>query len=277
MRRAVDALPHVALSAGALTPWDHKPSRGMDPASAGGVCRTVVRSTPRVHGCRHSVNSSLSANGSAGFERNCRASPRTCRAVHAHAWPGASGSSTAGNARSANVSVTECARSPLERYRLRTRWPPRSGRPMLERAACAARRRQLPRGPMQTPLRIRYRGLTRSLAIDTCVREHAAQLEPFQDRIRACEVSVERWHQHHRHGHTHRVAIALTIAGADLAVSAEPQLDGGADALAAAVRDAFRIAAEEVESALRHPNGKRPTADAERADGRRAHGLHGLV
>jgi len=60
---------------------------------------------------------------------------------------------------------------------------------------------------MQRPLEIRFHQMESSPAIETRIRERAAALERFSDRITGCRVVVEKEHRHHRKGNLFRVRI----------------------------------------------------------------------
>lgn len=92
---------------------------------------------------------------------------------------------------------------------------------------------------MQKPLRITYRHVEASAALEACIREHFANLEPCCEHIVDCHVSVELPSARRRTGVPFEVNIDLTIAGRQIAVHS-----GRADRVAhmdvhAALRDTF--------------------------------------
>ena len=66
---------------------------------------------------------------------------------------------------------------------------------------------------MQRPLEIRFRQMEPSPAIEARIREKAAALERFCDRITGCRVIVDQEHRHHRQGNLFRVRIETRPAG----------------------------------------------------------------
>ena len=62
-----------------------------------------------------------------------------------------------------------------------------------------------------------------SEAIETAIREKAAKLNSFYDRITSCRVLVEAPHRHHRKGKLYHVRIDLTLPGSEIVVKHEPK------------------------------------------------------
>ena len=71
---------------------------------------------------------------------------------------------------------------------------------------------------MKLPIRITFRDLDRSDALELYVRERAAKLDTFADRITGCHVAVEAPHRHQHTGRHYRVRIDLTVPGAEISV-----------------------------------------------------------
>ena len=92
---------------------------------------------------------------------------------------------------------------------------------------------------MQIPLKITLRNLEQSPALEASVREHAERLEKFYDAIIGCSVVVEARHRHHRQGNHFHVRIDLSVPGAKLVVSREPDQHHAYTDVYVAIRDAF--------------------------------------
>jgi ribosomal subunit interface protein len=92
---------------------------------------------------------------------------------------------------------------------------------------------------MQTPLRITFRHLQPSAAVETRVREHVEHLERFHERITACQVIVEAPAAHRRKGAPYNVKIALSLPGAEINVHSERGDDTEHGDVYVALRDAF--------------------------------------
>lgn len=92
---------------------------------------------------------------------------------------------------------------------------------------------------MERVLQITFRNLDRSDALEADIRRHAGKLEQFYDRIVGCRVVIEALHKHHRHGNHYHVRVDVTVPGAELVASREPdEHHAYADAYVA-IRDAF--------------------------------------
>ena len=71
---------------------------------------------------------------------------------------------------------------------------------------------------MQLPLQVTLRDISPSEAIEAYIRERAAKLEQFYDRIMSCRVVVEAPVRHHRKGGPYKVRIDLTVPGDELVI-----------------------------------------------------------
>jgi len=132
---------------------------------------------------------------------------------------------------------------------------------------------------MENPLRITFRNMPPSLAIENCIREKADKLDSYYDRILGCHVVVEAPHRHHHKGKAYLVRIDLTVpggelvvnrapkrlnaaalrdpelAGKDLAESHKPGKHGAHEDLYVAIRDAFNSAARKLQDFARKRRG----------------------
>jgi ribosome-associated translation inhibitor RaiA len=103
---------------------------------------------------------------------------------------------------------------------------------------------------MQLPLQIHAtHHVTLSPDIETEIREKAAHLENYYDRIMGCRVVVEAPVRHHRLG-AFSVRIDLTVPGEELVVSKQERPD-----LKIAVRDAFDAIRRQLEDFVRRQRG----------------------
>ena len=94
---------------------------------------------------------------------------------------------------------------------------------------------------MQTPLRITFRHLQPSPAVEARVREHVERLERFHQRITSCQVIVEAPAAHRHKGAPFNVKIALSLPGAEINVHSERTEDTEHADVYVALRDAFDI------------------------------------
>jgi cold shock CspA family protein len=134
--------------------------------------------------------------------------------------------------------------------------------------------------PMENPLRITFRNMPPTPAIENNIREKAAKLDSYYDRIMGCHVVVEAPHRHHHKGKAYLVRIDLTVpggeivvnrapkrlnaaalrdpelAGKDLAESHKPGKHGAHEDLYVAIRDAFNSAARKLKTFARKQRGE---------------------
>ena len=109
---------------------------------------------------------------------------------------------------------------------------------------------------MQLPVQVTFKNMDPAPAVEAKIREKAAKLDRFYDRIMGCHVVVEAPHRHHRKGRAYRVRIVLTVPGRDVEVTREgPENPAHADILVA-VRDAFDAAKRRLQDHARELRGQ---------------------
>lgn len=106
-------------------------------------------------------------------------------------------------------------------------------------------------GTMPFPLRVTFRDMEPSPAVDELVRQWAGKLEHVYDRIERGQVVIERPHQHHHQGQRVHVTVTLAVPGPDVIVSRDHALDGAHESVYVAVRDAFQAARRQLEDHAR--------------------------
>jgi cold shock CspA family protein/ribosome-associated translation inhibitor RaiA len=133
---------------------------------------------------------------------------------------------------------------------------------------------------MEIPLKITFRDMAPSAAIEANIREKAAKLDSLYDRIMSCRVIVEAPHRHHHKGKTYEVRIDLTVPGGELVInrapkrlaaaklirSEEPEKDfaelhepskhAAHEDVYVAIRDAFNAAGRKLQDHARRQSGK---------------------
>lgn len=132
---------------------------------------------------------------------------------------------------------------------------------------------------MNIPLQITFRHMDPSPALEDRIRQLAARLEHFSERIMRCHVVVESAHQHHAQGNLFEVRIDVTTPGGAFSIqSAHPYSHAHEDAYVA-LRDAFRavrrrledferVTRQDVKSHAELPRGRICELDAARSFGR---------
>jgi len=112
------------------------------------------------------------------------------------------------------------------------------------------------------PVKITFRHMESSVAVETRVQELANHLGVFSDRIQTCRVVVDSPHRHHHQGKVFAVKVQLELPGEDVVVDMErPQRDGHDDVYVV-LRDAFDAAKRQLQqrmSSLRGDEKRRET------------------
>ena len=103
---------------------------------------------------------------------------------------------------------------------------------------------------MTIPVKITFRHMESSAAVETRVNELANHLGVFSDRILSCRVVVDSPHRHHHQGKVFAVKVQLELPGEDVVVDMErPQRDGHDDVYVV-LRDAFDAAKRQLQQRM---------------------------
>lgn len=92
---------------------------------------------------------------------------------------------------------------------------------------------------MQTPLRLTFRHVDSSPALEARVRDLAARLERFHDRIISCQVVIEAPSGHRRKGGPFTVKVEVTVPGGAINVNSAHAIHPEHADVYVALRDAF--------------------------------------
>jgi len=103
---------------------------------------------------------------------------------------------------------------------------------------------------MEHPVQITLRDISPSEAVEGYIRERAAKLDAFYDRIMSCRVVVEAPVRHHRKGGPFKVRIDLTVPGDELVVNKQSDED-----IYVAIREAFDAIRRRLEDYVRRQRG----------------------
>jgi len=109
---------------------------------------------------------------------------------------------------------------------------------------------------MQMPLQITFRHMDPSETLEARIRQRAAELEQFFDRITACRVVVERLNHRHQQGNLFEVRVDLTVPGREIAVGRDHGVNHAHEDPLVAVRDAFDAARRALEDHARQRRGE---------------------
>jgi cold shock CspA family protein/ribosome-associated translation inhibitor RaiA len=104
---------------------------------------------------------------------------------------------------------------------------------------------------MQLPVQITFRDIPPSEAIEARIRQDAAKLDRFYDRIMGCRVIVESPHRHHYKGKIYHVRIDLTVPNGELVVKRDPPEHQTHEDIYVAIRDAFDAAKRKLQDYAR--------------------------
>ena len=108
---------------------------------------------------------------------------------------------------------------------------------------------------MEVPLQISFRDMDPSPAIEARIREKAAKLEHYSERIVSCRVVVEARHRHQRKGKLYNVRIDLRAPREELLVGHAGRLDHAHEDVYVAIRDAFDAVTRQLEDHARRFRG----------------------
>lgn len=108
---------------------------------------------------------------------------------------------------------------------------------------------------MPLPLQVSFRNMGYSEDLAALVRQKAAKLDTFSDRILGCRVVVEPAGKHHRRGNPYAVRIDLTVPGQEIVTAGEPARHAEARDVRVALRDAFDAARRQLEDFERRRRG----------------------
>jgi ribosomal subunit interface protein len=86
-------------------------------------------------------------------------------------------------------------------------------------------------------LEIAARDVELSESTERLIRERAAKLETYHDRVMRCRIAVERPHRRGHTGSSYIVRLSVTVPGSEFVVKRKPR-----DTLLTAVQDAFDAA-----------------------------------
>lgn len=110
---------------------------------------------------------------------------------------------------------------------------------------------------MQTLLQLTFNGIEPSDAIERRIRDEAAKLEQFYDRLTAMRVVVARPQHRHHHGDAYHIRLHLVVPGAaDIAVNHEPAATAEHADVYVAIRDAFKAARRQLQDMARARHGQ---------------------
>lgn len=112
---------------------------------------------------------------------------------------------------------------------------------------------------MQTPLKITFKEMEPSAAIESDIRTHAERLERLFDRITGCHVTVGETTRSHRHGKLYNCIIDITVPGSEIVAGHAGPNDHAHEDVHVAIRDAFDAAGRRLSDHARRMRGDTKT------------------
>lgn len=109
---------------------------------------------------------------------------------------------------------------------------------------------------MTIDVQISFRHMDSSETLEALIRERAAELGQFSDRITTCRVVVEAASKHHRHGNPYHIHVDLVIPGSMIVVDRDPGNAHAHEDPYTAVRDAFEAARRRLREHLRRQDDR---------------------
>lgn len=109
---------------------------------------------------------------------------------------------------------------------------------------------------MQIPLKITFKDIPPSAAVEAKLRSKAEKLEHYSADIISCRITVVAPHHHKHKGNLYSIKIEITVPGEDIQVSRPSQLDHAHEDIYVAIRDAFNAAYRQLEDYARRHRGK---------------------
>lgn len=100
---------------------------------------------------------------------------------------------------------------------------------------------------MQQPLQITFRDIPHSDSVEEVIREKAAKLDQYFDKIMSCRVTIESPHSHHHQGSLYHVTVDITVPGNELVASRSTDKNHAHEDVYVALRDAFDAAKRQLQ------------------------------
>lgn len=108
---------------------------------------------------------------------------------------------------------------------------------------------------MQTPLRITFRHMKPSAAVEARVHAHLERLERYHSRIIGCDVVIEVPPAHRRKGAPFEVRIKLSVPSGDICIGSERAARPTHTDVYTALHDAFDAAKRMLQDHAREHRG----------------------
>jgi ribosomal subunit interface protein len=112
---------------------------------------------------------------------------------------------------------------------------------------------------VQTPLKITFKEMETSPAIESDIRTHAERLERLFDRITSCRVTIAATTRSQRQGKLYRCSVDISVPGNEIVAGHVGPNDHAHEDVHVAVRDAFDAAGRRLSDHARRVRGDTKT------------------
>jgi len=109
---------------------------------------------------------------------------------------------------------------------------------------------------MQIPLKITFRHMDTSEALEAKIRKKMEHLEKFAKHITSCRVTIDQKHKRHHQGKLFSVTLDITLPGKEIVITRHPDEHHAHEDVYVALRDAFDSARRKLEDYVRKIRGK---------------------
>lgn len=109
---------------------------------------------------------------------------------------------------------------------------------------------------MQIPLKITFRHMDTSDALEAKIREKAQSLEKFAEHITSCRVTIDQEHKRQHQGNLFSVKLDITVPKKEIVVTRHPDKHHAHEDVYVALRDTFDAARRQLEDYVRKLRGK---------------------
>ncbi len=101
---------------------------------------------------------------------------------------------------------------------------------------------------MSVPLRITFRNLPHSDAIEARIREKAQKLDRYSEFVTDAHVVVDAPHRHQHKGRIYTVSLELHVGGKEFVVNRDSGKNHGHEDVYVAMRDSFEAAIRQLDA-----------------------------
>ncbi len=109
---------------------------------------------------------------------------------------------------------------------------------------------------MTVPLQITFRNIPPTEAIEANIREKAAKLDQFYDRVTNCRVVVAVPHRRHHKGKLYQLRVDIKVPGWEVVINREPTKHSTHEDVYVSIQQAFDAARRQLQDYARRQRGE---------------------